>query len=163
MAQTREAYERSKDALEAAVETVERSFDAAGQGAAALNRKIIDIAQRNVNSGFDLAKEPWRRPRPSPRSMELPGRPTGASSSARSRPKPSAKCHKRKSEPLVGAVRVTSAKEKPWGVTRARESGKFALPLGVHPTRTVVSRLCLWGRPGHDAPAHKFDTLHLFP
>ena len=34
----------------------ERSFDAAGQGAAAFNRKIIDIAQRNVNSGFDLAK-----------------------------------------------------------------------------------------------------------
>ena len=57
----------------------------------------------------------------------------------------SAKCHKRKSEPLVGAVRVTSAKEKPWGVTRAWGSGKFALPLGVHLTRTVVSRLCLWG------------------
>ena len=28
----------------------------AGQGAVAFNRKIIDIAQRNVNSGFDLAK-----------------------------------------------------------------------------------------------------------
>jgi hypothetical protein len=27
-----------------------------GQGAAALNRKIIEIAQRNLNSGFDLAK-----------------------------------------------------------------------------------------------------------
>lgn len=54
--QTREAYERSKDALEAALETVERSYDALGQGAAALNRKIIEIAQRNMNSGFDLAK-----------------------------------------------------------------------------------------------------------
>jgi len=31
-------------------------FDAAGQGAAAFNRKLIDIAQRNLNSGFDLAK-----------------------------------------------------------------------------------------------------------
>jgi hypothetical protein len=31
-------------------------LDAAGQGAVAFNRKIIDIAQRNVNSGFDLAK-----------------------------------------------------------------------------------------------------------
>jgi hypothetical protein len=30
-------------------------LDAAGQGAVALNRKIIDIAQR-INSGFDLAK-----------------------------------------------------------------------------------------------------------
>jgi hypothetical protein len=35
---------------------MEKSFDAAGQGAVALNRKIIDIAQRNLNSGFDLAK-----------------------------------------------------------------------------------------------------------
>ena len=42
VAQTREVYDRSKDAT-------------AGQGAVALNRKIIDIAQRNVNSGFDLA------------------------------------------------------------------------------------------------------------
>ena len=56
VAQTRQAYERSKYALEAAVETLEKSFDAAGQGAVALNRKIIDITQRNLNSGFDLAK-----------------------------------------------------------------------------------------------------------
>jgi phasin len=56
VAQTREAYERSKDALEAALETIERSYDAMGQGAAALNRKIIEIAQRNLNSGFDLAR-----------------------------------------------------------------------------------------------------------
>ena len=33
-----------------------RSFDALGPGTAALNRKIIEIAQRNVSSGFDLAK-----------------------------------------------------------------------------------------------------------
>jgi phasin len=56
VAQTREAYDRSKEALEAGLDAMERSFDAAGQGAAALNRKIIDIAQRNLNSGFDLAK-----------------------------------------------------------------------------------------------------------
>ena len=54
--QTREAYDRAKDALEAAVDTMARSFDALGQGAAALNRKIIEIAQENVSSGFDLAK-----------------------------------------------------------------------------------------------------------
>ena len=54
--QSREVYDRSKDALDASVATLERSFDAAGQGAVAVNRKIIDIAQRNVNSGFDLAK-----------------------------------------------------------------------------------------------------------
>lgn len=54
--QTREAYERGKDALEDSIDALERSFDAAGQGATAFNRKLIDIAQRNLNSGFDLAK-----------------------------------------------------------------------------------------------------------
>ena len=56
VAQTRELYEHSKHALEAALETLERSFDAMGQGATALNRKVMDIAQCNINSGFDLAK-----------------------------------------------------------------------------------------------------------
>ena len=56
IAQMRETYERSKDALEGVLQSWEKSFDAAGQGAVALNRKIIDIAQRNINSSFDLAK-----------------------------------------------------------------------------------------------------------
>jgi phasin len=56
LAQTREVYDHSKDAFDASIATFERTFDAAGQGAAAFNRKIIDIAQRNVNSVFDLAK-----------------------------------------------------------------------------------------------------------
>ena len=56
VSQTREAYDRSKGALDASISTFERSFDAAGQSATAFNRKIIDIAQRNVNSVFDLAK-----------------------------------------------------------------------------------------------------------
>ena len=34
---------------------MERSFDALGQGTTALNHKVIDIAQRNIKSGFDLA------------------------------------------------------------------------------------------------------------
>jgi phasin len=54
--QSREAYERAKTTLDANLHAIERSYDAAGQAATALNRKIIDIAQRNVNSGFDLAK-----------------------------------------------------------------------------------------------------------
>jgi phasin len=54
--QSREVYDRSKDALDASVATLERTFDAAGQGAVAFNRKIVDIAKRNVNSVFDLAK-----------------------------------------------------------------------------------------------------------
>jgi hypothetical protein len=52
----RDVYERSKDRLESDLETLERTIDAAGQGATTLNRKVIDIAQRNVNSGFELAK-----------------------------------------------------------------------------------------------------------
>jgi phasin len=56
VAQTREAYEQSKDVLEAGLEALERSFDAAGQGSLALNHKVIEIAQRNVNSGFTIAK-----------------------------------------------------------------------------------------------------------
>ena len=56
VAHTREVYDRSKDTLDTSLATVERTFDAAGQGAVAFNRKVVDIAQRNVNSGFDLVK-----------------------------------------------------------------------------------------------------------
>ncbi|HEY8300002.1 MAG TPA: phasin family protein [Methyloceanibacter sp.] len=56
IAQSREIYERSKDALESVLENWERTFDAAGQGAVALNRKVIDITRRNISSGFDFAK-----------------------------------------------------------------------------------------------------------
>ena len=55
IAQSREIYERSKDALESVLESWERTFDAAGQGAVALNRKVIDITRRNISSGFDFA------------------------------------------------------------------------------------------------------------
>ena len=53
--QTRQAYDRSLDAFDTSLTTFERTFDAAGQGATAFNRKIIDIARRNVDAGFDLA------------------------------------------------------------------------------------------------------------
>ena len=53
VAQTRELYVHS---LEAVLESWERFVVAAGQGALALNRKAIDIARRNINSGFGLAE-----------------------------------------------------------------------------------------------------------
>ena len=53
--QSREAYDRSKDALDASVATFERTFDAAGQGAVAFNRKIIDFAQR---SSYECRRRP---------------------------------------------------------------------------------------------------------
>ena len=49
--QTRELCEHS---LEAVLQSWQRFVDA-GQGAVALNRKAIDIARRNINSGFGLA------------------------------------------------------------------------------------------------------------
>jgi phasin len=55
VAQTREAYARSMNAFDASLTTFERSFEAAGQGAAAFNRKIVDIARRNVEASFNLA------------------------------------------------------------------------------------------------------------
>jgi hypothetical protein len=50
--QTRDAYGRSNRTLEAAVQTLERSFESAAE----LRRNIIDIAHKNLNLGFDLAK-----------------------------------------------------------------------------------------------------------
>jgi phasin len=55
VAQIRQAYDRSFDAFDESLTTFERSFDAAGQGAAAFNRKIVDIARRNVEANFNLA------------------------------------------------------------------------------------------------------------
>jgi phasin family protein len=43
------------DAFEASLATFDRSFEAAGQGAAAFNRKFVDIARRNVDASFNLA------------------------------------------------------------------------------------------------------------
>jgi len=53
VAQTREACEQS---LEAVLESWERFIDAAGQGASALNRTVIDMTRRNIHSGFGLAE-----------------------------------------------------------------------------------------------------------
>jgi phasin len=55
VAQTREVYDQSMDAFDASLTTFEKTFDAAGQGATAFNRKIVDIARRNVDASFDLA------------------------------------------------------------------------------------------------------------
>ena len=51
VAQTRALCEHS---LEAVLESWERFVDA-GQGAVALNRKAIDIARHNINTGFGFA------------------------------------------------------------------------------------------------------------
>jgi hypothetical protein len=53
VAQTREVCEQSVGAV---LESWERLVDAAGQGAAALNRTVIDMTRRNIHGGFGLAQ-----------------------------------------------------------------------------------------------------------
>jgi hypothetical protein len=48
--------ELSKDAVSSAMETIERSWKAAGLGTVAVNRKILDFAHQNVSSGLHLAR-----------------------------------------------------------------------------------------------------------
>ncbi len=55
VAHTRELYEGSKNTLQAVLESWQKSFGAAGQGATALNRRFIALAERNINTGFDFA------------------------------------------------------------------------------------------------------------
>jgi hypothetical protein len=55
VAQTRATYHHSLNAFDASLTAFERSFEGAGQGAAAFNRKIVDIVGRNVDASFDLA------------------------------------------------------------------------------------------------------------
>lgn len=55
VSQTRALYERSKDAVQSVLVSWNKSFGAANQGAVALNLKIIDMTERNISTGFDLA------------------------------------------------------------------------------------------------------------
>ena len=56
VAQTRELYERSRGTLRSVLESWEKSFGAAAQGAVALNRKVLDIAEGNIDTNFALAR-----------------------------------------------------------------------------------------------------------
>ena len=55
VAQTRVLYERSKSTVQAVLESWQKSFGAAGQGVVTMNVKMIDLAERNIDSSFDLA------------------------------------------------------------------------------------------------------------
>jgi hypothetical protein len=55
ISQTRAIYERSKDTIHALLLSWNKSFGAVNQGAVALNLKVIDIAERNISTGFDFA------------------------------------------------------------------------------------------------------------
>lgn len=55
VAQTRELFEHSKSTFQTVLESWQKSFGAAGQNAIALNRRMIDVAERNMDTSFDLA------------------------------------------------------------------------------------------------------------
>jgi hypothetical protein len=55
--QTRELYQRWKDAVHGVFASWERSLGSAGDGYVSFNRKFLDITDRNINSGFDLAMD----------------------------------------------------------------------------------------------------------
>jgi hypothetical protein len=55
VAQARELYEGSRNTLQAVVESWQKSFGAAGQSAIALNRKMMNVTERNMETSFDLA------------------------------------------------------------------------------------------------------------
>jgi hypothetical protein len=55
VSQSRALYERSKDAVQSVLVSWNKSFGAANQGAVVLNLKIIDLTERNISTGFDLA------------------------------------------------------------------------------------------------------------
>ena len=55
VAQTRELYERSRGSLRSVLESWEKSFGAAAQGTMTLNRQVLDIAERNIDTNFALA------------------------------------------------------------------------------------------------------------
>jgi hypothetical protein len=55
VAQTRELYERSKSTVQAVLESWQKSFGAVAQGAVGFNRTMIDSAERNIDTAFELA------------------------------------------------------------------------------------------------------------
>ena len=57
VAQVRQVYETSKITLQAVWESWQKSFGAAGQGAAALNQRVAALAERNFDSGFELVTD----------------------------------------------------------------------------------------------------------
>ena len=55
VAQTRVLYQHSKSTVQAVLESWQKSFGAAGQGMVAMNVRMMDAAERNINASFDLA------------------------------------------------------------------------------------------------------------
>lgn len=57
IAQFRDAYAQTRQTFEEATAAVEASLEQANRGSAELNAKVMELAQRNVNAGLDLARK----------------------------------------------------------------------------------------------------------
>jgi len=55
--QLRDSYAQARQAMEDATTAMETSLDQASKGAAEFNSKVIEMAQRNVNAGFEFARK----------------------------------------------------------------------------------------------------------
>lgn len=57
IAQMRESYAQARQSLEDATRALEASVEQAGKGTSEFNVKVMEMAQKNVNSGFDFARK----------------------------------------------------------------------------------------------------------
>jgi phasin len=55
--QLRESYTQARHAMEDATAAMEASLDQATKGSSELNNKVMELAQRNVNAGFEFARK----------------------------------------------------------------------------------------------------------
>jgi len=57
IAQMRESYAQARESLEDATRALEAALEQAGKGTSEFNVKVMEMAQNNVNSGFDFARK----------------------------------------------------------------------------------------------------------
>ncbi len=57
ISQLRESYAQTRQAMEDATAAMEASLDQAAKGSAELNSKVMEMAQRNMNAGFEFARK----------------------------------------------------------------------------------------------------------
>lgn len=55
--QLRESWSQARQAMEDATAAMEASIDQASKGSAELNSKVMEMAQRNMSAGFELARK----------------------------------------------------------------------------------------------------------
>jgi phasin len=57
IAQLRDSYAQTRQAMEDATAAMEASLDQASKGSSELNAKVMEMAQRNMSAGFEFARK----------------------------------------------------------------------------------------------------------